>query len=50
MWAAMKDASAAGTVVRMKIDMKEDNACLRDPVAYRVNLQPHIRTGSKYSK
>jgi len=49
-WAEMKKGSATGQtfVVRAKIDMQADNACLRDPVMYRVNLQPHVRTGDKY--
>eukprot|EP01062_Namystynia_karyoxenos_P041191 TRINITY_DN29_c0_g1_i1.p1 TRINITY_DN29_c0_g1~~TRINITY_DN29_c0_g1_i1.p1 ORF type:complete len:813 (+),score=310.93 TRINITY_DN29_c0_g1_i1:156-2441(+) len=49
MWATMKDGTAPGTVVRAKIDMSHDNACLRDPVLYRVNNQlSHVRTGDKY--
>eukprot|EP01065_Artemidia_motanka_P037368 TRINITY_DN4582_c0_g1_i1.p1 TRINITY_DN4582_c0_g1~~TRINITY_DN4582_c0_g1_i1.p1 ORF type:complete len:857 (+),score=352.38 TRINITY_DN4582_c0_g1_i1:106-2571(+) len=48
MWQSMQAGKALGTVVRAKMDMNADNACLRDPVLYRCNVQPHVRTGDKY--
>ena len=35
-------------VVRLKISYNNPNACLRDPIVYRYNSDPHYRTGDKY--
>jgi glutaminyl-tRNA synthetase len=35
-------------VLRLKIDMQNNNHSLRDPIAYRVKKTPHYRTGIKY--
>lgn len=34
--------------LRVKIDMTCPNKCLRDPVIYRSNAIPHLRTGDTY--
>lgn len=34
--------------VRAKISMSANNKCMRDPVAYRYNDTPHIRTGTQF--
>eukprot|EP00126_Sphaerothecum_destruens_P007214 Sdes_comp19742_c0_seq1m11744 len=50
MWQQMKKGTPLGLscVMRAKIDMQCLNKAMRDPVLYRCNLEPHIRTGSKY--
>ena len=35
-------------VLRLKIDMKNDNHNLRDPIAYRIKKNPHYRTGTTW--
>ncbi len=35
-------------VLRLKIDMKNSNHTLRDPIAYRINYTPHYRTGTNW--
>lgn len=35
-------------VLRLKIDMRNDNHTLRDPVAYRVKYTPHYKTGTEW--
>ena len=35
-------------VLRAKIDMASDNMHFRDPIMYRIILQPHWRTGDKW--
>lgn len=48
------DEMIAGTekglecAARFRMDMQNDNGALRDPVAFRCNLIPHHRTGTKY--
>lgn len=37
-----------GAVLRLKIDMQNDNHSLRDPIAYRIKYTPHIRTKSEW--
>ena len=34
--------------LRMKIDMKHNNPCMRDPVAYRIKYAPHPHAGDKW--
>lgn len=34
--------------LRMKFDMKHDNPCMRDPVAYRIKYKPHPHVGDKW--
>ncbi|KAL3874337.1 hypothetical protein ACJMK2_037366 [Sinanodonta woodiana] len=50
MWEEMKKGSKDGVkcAVRLKIDMKSDNGCMRDPTIYRCKNEPHVRTGYKY--
>ena len=49
-WDEMLAATEFGQTcaARFKMDMKNNNKTLRDPVAFRTNLTPHHRTGTKY--
>ena len=49
-WKEMVAGSPVGLAncMRFKISVGNPNKAMRDPVAYRCNLIPHIRTGSKY--
>lgn len=35
-------------VLRLKIDMNHGNQRLRDPIAYRINFEPHYKTGKSW--
>ncbi|KAK9829157.1 hypothetical protein WJX72_004236 [[Myrmecia] bisecta] len=49
-WQQMQAGTEEGLTncMRFKMDMSAPNKALRDPVAYRCNLTPHLRTGTKY--
>ncbi|XP_051134196.1 glutamate--tRNA ligase, cytoplasmic-like [Andrographis paniculata] len=50
LWKEMIAGSERGLMccLRGKLDMKDPNKSLRDPVYYRCNLTPHHRIGAKY--
>jgi glutamyl-tRNA synthetase len=35
-------------IIRLKVDMKSDNATMRDPTIFRIKKVPHYRQGTKY--
>jgi glutaminyl-tRNA synthetase len=39
---------SGNAVLRLKIDMTNDNHTLRDPIAYRINYTPHFKTGEEW--
>lgn len=43
-----KKYSSSEAVLRLKIDMTNDNHTLRDPIAYRINYTPHFKTGEAW--
>lgn len=47
-WGKMQKGEAQEYVVRAKIDIRNKNGCLRDPVMYRSKTAPHFRTGTQY--
>lgn len=49
-WANMIEGNEQGQkcCVRLKIDMKSNNGCMRDPTIYRCKPEEHVRTGNKY--
>lgn len=49
-WEEMQKGSEVGKkfVIRLKIDMKSKNGCMRDPVIYRCKEMHHPRVGDKY--
>ncbi len=52
MWEEMKAGSAAGikTCLRVKLDYKNVNGALRDPVIYRCKPEEHIRYSFHYQQ
>ena len=50
LWEDMNAGNEKGLqcAARFRVDMQNDNGALRDPVAFRCNLTPHHRTGTKY--
>lgn len=46
-WNEMKNGNCDQWCIRIKIDMKIMNKCMRDPVIYRVKKDPHPRLGTK---
>lgn len=47
-WKGMLKGENNNYCVRAKIDYKSANGCLRDPVIFRHNAEPHQVTGTKY--
>ena len=43
-----KKYASGGAVLRLKIDITNDNHTLRDPIAYRINYTPHFKTGETW--
>jgi glutaminyl-tRNA synthetase len=43
-----KKYASGEAVLRLKIDMSNDNHTLRDPIAYRINDSPHFKTGEAW--
>lgn len=50
LWNDMIEGNEKGLLcaARFRMDMQNDNGALRDPVAFRCNLTPHHRTGTKF--
>ncbi|MFK5950117.1 MAG: glutamate--tRNA ligase family protein [Methylococcales bacterium] len=47
-WEKMKQGTVTDCILRLKLDMKSKNGCMRDPMIYRGIDAPHNRTGSKF--
>jgi glutaminyl-tRNA synthetase len=43
-----KKYASSEAVLRLKIDMSNDNYTLRDPIAYRINYFPHFKMGETW--
>lgn len=50
LWVEMQNATPEGQTacLRAKISLDNENKAMRDPVMYRVNVNPHARQGTKY--
>ena len=46
LWCTLQEGKAY--CIRVRLDMKADNACLRDPVMWRCSDHPHWRTGTAF--
>jgi glutaminyl-tRNA synthetase len=44
-----KKYPSGAAVLRLKIDMTDNNHTLRDPIAYRINYSPHFKTGETWA-
>lgn len=51
LWAEMQAGTEEGqaTCLRAKMSVDDNNKALRDPVLFRVNMNPHARQGRKYN-
>ncbi len=49
LWNKMKKGEITDAVLRLKLDMKNDNAAMRDPSIYRFIDLPHLQTGTTYT-
>lgn len=48
MWRGMINGTYTNSVLRLKLNMKDNNFCMRDPSLFRCVSIPHHRTGDKY--
>lgn len=48
LWEEMKKGNLSGAILRLTLDYKSPNGCLRDPTIFRTVDIPHNRTGNKF--